>query len=117
MFTKTAMALARAGARRRMSSYGVFLKDNAKNTLLAGKPVSVRGKTLGQMWRALSTKDKKAYQSRAATAFYTPKVKVQKAKKPRKASAFARFVKANYSKVHRLPFNQRLAALAKLYRA
>jgi hypothetical protein len=117
MFAKTLVKLAAAGRSvgRRMPPFGLFMKENAGSKALAGKPGAARGKAMGKMWRALSEQERQAYFRRSKTMVCTPKVKAPK--KPRVAGSFAKFVKANYSKVHRLPFNQRLAALAKLYRA
>jgi hypothetical protein len=106
MFARTSVAL----RVRTLSSFGAFLKQNKGLHLGAGRP-----QRLGKIWRALSTADKAKLAAAGAKIKVHPRVKAPK--RPRKLSAYNKFVRANYSKVKRLPHKQRLGAIAKLWKA
>ena len=102
----------RTTAPRLISGYGAFLKTAAQKFKGAPKSDVTSGKVgraLGAQWKALSAAKKSAFAKQGK--------RIKLAKKTRKGSAFAKFVKKNYSKVTKLPFKKRLAALAKLWKA
>ena len=94
-----------------VSPYTIFMKQTAKHPKLQGLPIEKRGRKLASMYRALSSAEKSRLAAAGAKA-PTPKRRVPK---PRKPNAWAKFVRANHSKVANLPFKKRLSALFKLY--
>ena len=99
--TRTALAV---------SPFALFLKRTAGT--LKGIPLRTRGRKLGALYRALPRQERAAL---AAAAARTPRPK-PKPRRPRKLAPFARFVKANFKSVRRLPASQRLKALAAKWR-
>ena len=93
----------------------MFLRATKGQANLKGLPVAARGKALGQQWRALTVAQRAEFVSKGAKQ--TVRVNTTKVTKPRKLTAYNKFVKANYSKVASLPFKLRLKALAKLFKA
>ena len=101
--TRTALAV---------SPFALFLKRTAG--MLKGIPLRTRGRKLGALYRALPRQERAAL---AAAAARTPRPKPKpKPRRPRKLAPFARFVKANFKSVRRLPASQRLKALAAKWR-
>uniref|UniRef100_A0A7S1PR78 HMG box domain-containing protein n=1 Tax=Neobodo designis TaxID=312471 RepID=A0A7S1PR78_NEODS len=100
---------------RRLTSFGLFMKQTAKNPALNALPIKKRGVALGKMWRALPATQKKALAAQAKKIVLKPKVR--KARKARKPSAYNKFIQANYRKVKNVAPKKRLAALAKMWKA
>ena len=102
--------------RRGVSGFSVFLRSTKGQANLKGLAVAARGKALGKQWRALTAAQRAEFVRKGAKQI----VRVAYATKerpPRKLTAYNKFIKANYSKVASLPFNTRLKALAKLFKA
>ena len=97
---------------RRLSSYGLFMKQTAKSPALNALPIKKRGIALAKMWKAVPATQKKALAAQAKKIVIKPK-----ARKARKPSAFAKFIRANYRKVQNVAPKKRFAALAKMWKA
>ena len=111
MFARTAvMRLRPTRAMLAVSPYSVFLKSTKGQ--FTGLSIQERGHKLAAVYRALPKAEKNALVAKAKHTTFAPKVR-----KPRVATAFAKFVKANYKSVAKLPFNKRLATLAKEWNA
>ena len=112
--TRVALAARKAAAKpvRRLTSYGLFMRMTAKDAALNALPIAKRGKALAKKWQTVTAAQKKTLAAQAKKIVVQPKVK-----KARKPSGFALFVKKNYKSVKNLPFKQRLAALAKQWKA
>ena len=121
MFTKTVTRLVAAPRRIQASSYAMFLKASKGSKVLAGLAAPARARALAKKWRALTVGEKRVFANKAKYVTFAVKPKsanaVPKVRKTRKASKYALFVKANYSKVKNLPFTKRLGAIAKLWHA
>lgn len=112
MFRRTITSRLRATwVPRGVSPFALFLKN--QKGLFRGLAVKERANLLGKKWRAMSAAEKAALVAAAKAHKGFPKV--VKVKKPRKAGPFARFVKANYSKVANQPFKTRLKTLSKMW--
>ena len=100
-----------------VSPFLIFVKESAGNAALAKLAVPARGKKLGQLYAALSAKDKAALVARAKATTPTRKPKaVVKASKVRRAlSPYNKFVKANWSAVKGKTAPERMKAIAKLW--
>jgi hypothetical protein len=118
MFARTVTTLAkavrRAATRRTLTSYGQFLRETRNHPKLGGLTIAARGRTVARMYRALSPAEKNALKSRGSKV--TIVVRPRGAAAPRKPGPFAKFVKANYGKVRKLPAGRRLKALATLFK-
>ena len=99
--------------RRGVSPFVVFLRQTkGKFPMSQFADIKARAKAIGKAYRGLSAGEKSKL---AAVAAKTALPK-RKPKAPRKAGAYAKFVKANYSKVKSVAPAKRLAALAKLWK-
>ena len=109
----SAKSAARLAARRyHATSYAMFLVATKGHPALAGVTGMSRGRAVGKMWRSLSAPAKQVFVDKAKLTTFAPKVKV-----PRRPNAFATFTKTNYHSVRHLPHDQRLKAMAKLWKA
>jgi hypothetical protein len=119
MFVRTittlAKAVKRAATRRTLTSYGQFLRETRRHPKLRGLPIAARGRTVARMYRALSPAEKNALKSRGSKVTYEVRPRGAAAP-PRKPGPFAKFVKANYGKVRKLPAGRRLKTLAALFK-
>lgn len=102
-----------------MGAYSLFMREQKNHPKLQGLPVGQRGKVLASLYRALTPVEKAGLNKRAA-ATPTParKKKVDKENKPkqkRAPSMYAKFVKANIHKFHKLPHLERMKAVARLW--
>ena len=114
MFARTAVMRFRATRiAMGVSPYALFLKQTKGSISLLGLSATQRAKALGKQWRALPAAQKAEFVRKAKTHPAFPK----RVRKARKAGPFAKFIQANYKSVKSLPFNQRLAALAKKFKA
>ena len=102
----------RPGAPRPLSSYGLFLKLTKSNPALNKLPIRQRGRALGKLWQLVPPQQKKALAAKARTIL-VPR-KAPKVRKPRKPSAYNRFVQANYGKVRKLHYLKRLKVLEQM---
>lgn len=106
---------------RRIGAYSLFMIRNKANPVLKGLAVGDRGKKTAELYKALSAADLEKLKAEAAKIPTKSKSggATKKAAKSgkRKASPYALFVKANYEKVSQLPFGERMAGLAKLWKA
>jgi hypothetical protein len=107
--------LRRTGRRLAVSPYTLFMKQTAKSIPTGKGGIRARGKAVAKAYKALG-KAEKAKLVAAAKKAPTPEKKVPKAKKPRKAGAYAKFVKKNYPKVMSVAPKLRMAAIAKIWR-
>jgi hypothetical protein len=115
MFARTVTTLAKAVRRtRKLTSYGQFLRETRNHPKLRGLAIAARGRTVAKLFRALSPAEKNALKSRGSKV--TIVVRPRGAAAPRKPGPFAKFVKANYGKVRKLPAGRRLKALATLFK-
>ena len=114
MFARTAVARLRATSRLlAVSPYAIFLKQQKGQFM--GLPVRVRSRKVAAVYHALPAAAKAKL---AAEAKRTPYVRKPKpVRKPRKLTAYNKFVRANYASVAKLPYKQRLGALAKKWAA
>jgi hypothetical protein len=125
MFARSLVTLAKTTTRRtkaapvkmrrvKLVSYGLFLRESRNHPLLKLVTGPARARTAGRLYRALSPAEKKALKQRASKV--TILVRPRGYKAPRKPGPFAKFVKANYGKVRKLPAGRRLKTLAKLFK-
>ncbi len=111
---KPGTVLRKGGRKIQATKYSIFLKQNRTNPLLQGlKPVQ-RSRATAEMYKALSKPQLAALEKQAKATFFVTKRKVKKA---RKLTSWAKFVKANYSKVKHLPNLQRLKKLGQMWKA
>ncbi len=105
----------------RASPFGLFMVNSYKDAnilkQLNALPVTKRGKLLGKLYRALPVKERADLAARAKTIKFERKPKAPKVK--RAPSAYNNFVKAKSvtPAIKALPFRQRMAAIAKLWKA
>ena len=110
--TRAAFAAAKRTRQPTLNGFSLFLRKTKGDPSLAGLPIAQRGRRLGKMWRALPASERAALSQKARVTKIAPKVKPA-----RKPHPFRQFIKKNYSKVADLPPQQRLKALAKMYKA
>jgi HMG (high mobility group) box len=107
--------LFRTAVRRAASPYLVFIKKSYKNPALkkelSALSIPKRGKLMGKMWRSLPRKEKAAIVAEAKKT----KLKRKPAPKKRKATPYAKFVKAQSKApgIKGLPARERFVAIAK----
>ena len=92
-----------------VSPYALFLKSTTGT--LTGLTLQARGRALAKQWKSLPAAEKAKFVSASKKHPAFPK------RGPRKPHAFAKFIRANYASVKRLPQLKRLGALAKKWHA
>lgn len=99
--------------RRAVSPFSVFLKQIKNHPQLEGLSFLKRAKTVGKMYRGLSTYKLNQLNKIAENTNYVRRRKAPK--KPRKAGPFARYIKKNFKKV-RGTAPERISTLARRWR-
>jgi hypothetical protein len=104
--------------KRALTGFAMFLKSTKGDKALNELAIPKRGKELGKRWWALSDAERAAFVAKGKKCLVTFTPRAKRVKKcTRKPTAYSKFVKANYSKVASLPFKQRFAGIAKLWKA
>ena len=98
---------------RAVSTYVQFIKEKSKSKTLSGLSFEDRGRKLGQLYKALTPREKKDLASRAKKTNYT-----KPAAKPRRVrSPYLQFVKTQLPKVRGGSPTDRLKKVAKMWNA
>jgi len=108
-FSSTPIAL-------KVGAYSLFMIENKKNAALQGLKIAARGKATAKLYNALSVADRTALETRAAKHAGFKRHSAAP-KKKRAASPYNKFVaaKSKLPEIQKLPFKQRLSAIAKLW--